>query len=272
MPHLTVADGVRIHYRVFGRNDGEPLLMLHGLGTDHMGWVLQRYAFGGRYRCVTVDNRGSGRSDKPLGPYDLQVMADDAVAVLDELGVEQAHVVGASMGGVLAQILGVTRPDRVRSLVLACTACQIRPWRRELFGDWIDEAERLGMRRFITDNLEWLIGPRSMRRLWPAARVIGIMATRAPVHGLIGQLEGLLAVDESLADELVRIDAPTLVVVGSQDILTPVADSERLVSLITDAELAVMSGAAHGLMVENALVFNRTVLDFLGSPRVLTES
>lgn len=269
MPYLTVADGVRVHYRVFGRKDGEPLLMLHGLGTDHMGWVLQRHAFGGRYRCITVDNRGSGRSDKPEGTYDLATMADDAIAVLDELGIERAHVVGASMGGVLAQIIGVTHPDRVRSLVLACTACRIQSWRRELFTDWIAEAEDIGMRRFITGNLEWLIGPRSLRRLWPAARVIGLLATRAPVHGLVGQLRALLSVDEELAEQLASIVAPTLIVVGSQDILTPVADSEQLMALIPDAELAVLTGAAHGLMVENALTFNKTVLDFLGSPRVV---
>ena len=271
MPHLTVADGVRIHYRTFGRREGEPLLLLHGLGTDHMGWMMQRHSFGSRYRCIVVDNRGSGRSDKPDGDYDLQVMAHDAVAVLDELGIDRAHVVGASMGGVLTQIIGVTHGDRVRSLVLACTACRLQPWRRELFDDWIEQAERVGMRRFIADNLEWLIGPRSMRRLWPVARVIGVLATRAPVHGLTGQLRALLSVDESLTGALASIAAPTLVVVGSQDILTPVADSEQLVSLIPGAELAVITGAAHGLMVDHALTFNRTVLDFLASPRALVD-
>src|SRR5436190_12874226 len=118
------ADGTRIHYDDFGRRDGEPLLMIQGLGADRRGWLMQRRALGARYRCVALDNRGVGRSDKPPGPYDLSVMAADAVAVLDDAGIERAHVIGASMGGVITQIIGVMHADRVRSLTLACTACR----------------------------------------------------------------------------------------------------------------------------------------------------
>ena len=87
---------------------------------------------GERYRLLLIDNRGVGESDRPPGPYDLDEMAEDVLAVMDEAGWDSAHVMGASMGGVIAQILGVLHPDRVRSLVLACTACRHEPWRREL--------------------------------------------------------------------------------------------------------------------------------------------
>ena len=99
-------------------------------------------AFGRRYRCFALDNRGTGRSDKPPGPYSLDQMALDAIAVLDAEGVDRAHVIGASMGGVIAQIIGVLHPDRTRSLVLACTACRHHPWRRELLQEWADERRR----------------------------------------------------------------------------------------------------------------------------------
>lgn len=262
MPTTRSVDGTQVHYVIYGKADGEPLLLLHGLGTDHLGWVFQRRALSSRFRCIAVDNRGSGRSDKPIGGGSLPDLAADALAVLDELGIESAHVMGASMGGIIAQIIAVAHPERVRSLILSCTACHMGQWRRELFAEWIELAPVLGMRRFMAENLNWLIGPRSMSRLWPIANLIGVMATRTPVHGLVNQLQAILEIDDSLADELVSIDTPTLVIVGSQDILTPVADSELLAATIPGAELAVIRGAAHGLMFDHARTFNETVLDF----------
>src|SRR3954447_9660883 len=146
MPFTHAGDGTRIHYELSGRADGEPLLLIQGLGADMKGWAAQRYALGRRYRLLLVDNRGAGRSDKPQGPYDLEVMAEDAVAVLDAEGIAAAHVLGASMGGVLAQIIAVRHPERVRSLVLSCTACRHHPWREELLESWAELAEDRGMR------------------------------------------------------------------------------------------------------------------------------
>src|SRR5258706_16466422 len=94
-------DGVHIAYSAWGRRDRSPVLLIQGLGVDSRGWALQRGAFGRRHRCVAPDNRGTGRSDAPPGPYDLARMARDAIAVLDAEGIERAHVVGASMGGVI---------------------------------------------------------------------------------------------------------------------------------------------------------------------------
>src|SRR3954464_1743044 len=146
MAFTSASDGTRIHYEVAGKQGGEPLLLIQGLGADLKGWAFQRFALGRRYRLYLVDNRGAGGSDKPSGPYDLEVMADDAVAVLDAEGVATAHVMGASMGGVRAQIVAVRHPERVRSLVLACTACRHEPWRVELLQDWAEVAGEQGMR------------------------------------------------------------------------------------------------------------------------------
>ena len=105
------------------------------------------------------DNRGVGRSDHPPGPYDLEVMAADALAVLDAAGIGPAHVMGASMGGVLAQILAVRHPERVRSLILACTACRHHAWRRELLAEWAEVAEHDGMGSFARTAVRWLDRP-----------------------------------------------------------------------------------------------------------------
>jgi 3-oxoadipate enol-lactonase len=255
------ADGVPIHFQVLGR--GEPLLMIQGLGADMNGWMLQRLAFSPHFRTIALDNRGAGRSGKPPGPYSLTQMADDAVAVLDHLGIERAHVMGASMGGAVAQLLAVRHRERVRSLTLACTACSNPPWRRDLLDDWAHIATERGMNELSRRAMRWLIGPRSLRRFWPALGVFGPMAMTAPPHAFAGQIAAILAIGDDVAEQLRTLEVPTLVLVGSQDILTPVADAEEIAEHIPHARLAVVTGAAHGFMVEHARTYNRLTLDFL---------
>ncbi|MCB1038217.1 MAG: alpha/beta fold hydrolase [Acidimicrobiales bacterium] len=263
MPSVQVADGTRIAYKLGGRVDGEPLLLVHGLGADTRGWVMQQRSLGSRYRLVMVDNRGVGRSDRPAGPYDLEVMAADAVAALDHAGYGSAHVVGASMGGILSQIIGVRHPDRVRSLTLACTACRHFGWRRELLSEWADQAQAYGMREFVRRNLKWMVGPRSLRRTWPAMAVLGPLAFNVPAASFVAQIQAILSIEDSLRVELAEIAVPTLVLCGSQDVLTTQGDSEEIASLVPGAELAVVRGGAHLFMVEHAATFNRTVREFL---------
>lgn len=259
MAYVRGEDGTRLHYQVWGPRQGEPLLLVHGLGADHRGWIMQRRALGSRYRCIALDNRGVGSSDKPLGPYDLEVMAQDALRVLDAAGHESAHVMGVSMGGILSQVLAVRHPERVRSLVLASTACRHLPWRRELLAEWIETAETHGMGVFVRDNMRWLLGQRSLRRIWPLTAVLAPLVVNVPPHGFAAQARGILAMDDSLAGELAGIRVPTLVTVGSQDILTPRGDSIELAERIPTAELVVIRGGAHMVQAEHAGTFNRVV-------------
>jgi 3-oxoadipate enol-lactonase len=260
---VVVGDGVTIHYDVFGRRDGPPVLMIQGLGTDSRGWALQRMAFGRRYRCYTLDNRGTGRSDRPPGPYSLEVMARDALAVLDAEGVERAHVVGASMGGVIAQIIGVLHPERVRSLVLACTACRHHTWRRELLQEWADAVDEGGMAALGDEALEWLVGPRLRKRFGIWLNLLARIVLQQPPEPFIAQVGAILDATDELRLELVNVRVPTLVITGSQDSLTPVGDAEELAELIPGARLEVLGGAAHGLMVETPNAFNDAVVRFL---------
>jgi len=265
MAFTWASDGTRIHYEVAGARHGEPVLLLQGLGADLRGWAFQRFALGRRHRLYLVDNRGAGGSDKPPGPYDLEVMADDAVAALDAEGVASAHVVGASMGGVLAQLLAVRHPRRVRSLVLACTACSHQPWRRELLEDWATAAREQGMRAVSGRALRWLIGPRHRRRFGLPFSVLAPMVLNTPAAAFASQVAAILGQPDESAEALADLRVPTLVVVGTQDILTPYADAEELVERIPGAELVVLSGAAHGLMFDRAGEFNTAVLEFLAA-------
>lgn len=263
MAHVVAGDGTRLYYEVFGNPEGEPLLLIQGLGADSRGWTLQRRSLGRQFRCIAFDNRGAGRSDKPAGPYDLEQMAADAIAVLDDAGIGSAHVMGASMGGVLAQILGVRHSSRVRSLVLACTACSHLPWRRELLEDWARVAREHGMGAMSRRGLRWLVGPRSHRRLYLPAQVFASFMLKIPPAAFAAQVRAILDMDDAMANELHTIHVPTLVITGSQDILTPVADAEEIAERIPGAELVILQGAAHGLMAEQAGHFNAQVIDFL---------
>ncbi len=260
---VRAADGTYVAYERFGRAGGEPLVMIQGLGADRRGWLMQRGKLGERYDLLLIDNRGVGESDRPPGPYDLGVMAEDVLTVMDEVGWDSAHVMGASMGGVIAQVLGVVHPERVRSLVLACTACRHEPWRRELLAQWRETALEHGMRDFARRNAKWLVGPRSVRRFWPVLNLLGGLALNAEPEAFAAQVDAILAADETLRFQLSAVTSPTLVIVGSQDILTPMADAEEVAEAIPGSLLAVVRGGAHGFMFEKAGVFNQTVREFL---------
>ena len=263
MPFVHVADGTRIHYEVTGRPGATPILMIQGLGASKNAWNLQRIAMATRFRSISLDNRGAGRSDKPTQPFTLEQMADDAIAVLDAAGIETAHVVGASMGGVISQIIAVKYPHRVRSLTLVCTACRNHPWRQELLQSWAQTAEEKGMIEVGKEAAQWVMSPRSFRRLVPAFTWMGPLAALRPRHSFVSQIQAILDTREDLVDELSSITAPTMVIVGNQDILTPRGDSEEIAERIPNAELVVISGAAHGLMMEHSTTFNKILIEFL---------
>ena len=263
MPFVPAADGTRIHYEVTGKSGATPVLMIQGLGASKNAWNLQRIAMATRFRCISFDNRGAGRSGKPTKPFTLEQMADDAIAVLDAAGIETAHVVGASMGGVISQIIAVKYPHRVRSLTLVCTACRNHPWRQELLQSWAKTAEAKGMIEVGKEAAQWVMSPRSFRRLVPAFTWMGPLAALRPRHSFVSQIDAILNTREDLVDQLSTITAPTMVIVGNQDILTPRGDSEEIAERIPNAELVIISGAAHGLMMEHSSTFNKILIEFL---------
>ena len=263
MPFVHATDGTRIHYEVTGKSGATPVLMIQGLGASKNAWNLQRISMATRFRIISFDNRGAGRSDKPTDPFTLEQMADDALAVLNAAGVETAHIVGASMGGVISQIVAVKYPHRVRSLTLVCTTCRNHPWRQELLQAWAKTAAEKGMIEVGKEAAQWVMSPRSFRRLVPAFTWMGPLAALRPRHSFVSQIDAILNTREDLVDQLSTISAPTMVIVGNQDILTPRGDSEEIAERIPNAELVIISGAAHGLMMEHSSTFNRILIEFL---------
>jgi 3-oxoadipate enol-lactonase len=262
MKTVRAGDGTTIAYDPTGRADGSPVLLLQGLGVDARGWALQRLALGRRHRLLALDNRGVGGSAAAPQPFSLEQMADDAVRVLDAAGVAEAHVVGASMGGVLAQLVAVLHPDRVRSLVLACTACRHHEWRRELLASWAADVRTGGMGALAGDGLRWLVGPRVHRRFGVWLNLMARLLAQAPPDSFAAQVQAILDAPDELRFELATVDAPALVITGSQDLLTPMGDAEELAELLPNARLEEVRGVGHALMVEAPNTFNHAVLDF----------
>ncbi|MCJ7672721.1 MAG: alpha/beta hydrolase [Acidimicrobiia bacterium] len=153
-------------------------------------------AFGRRFRCLAVDNRGAGGSVGAPHPFSLEQMADDAVAVLDAEGIEQAHVMGASMGGAIAQIIAVRHPERVQSLVLACTGCRNPEWRRELLTEWAEAVDARGMSALAGEGLRWLVGPRLQRRFGVWLNLMARIVLGGSPESFVAQVEAILAVDD----------------------------------------------------------------------------
>ncbi|GAB4232258.1 MAG: 3-oxoadipate enol-lactonase [Deltaproteobacteria bacterium] len=264
---FTAATGFRIYYEEHG--SGPPLLLINGLGSDHLEWLHQLPAFAARFRVVVFDNRGTGKSDVPPGPYTTAQMADDAAALLGFLGIPRSHVLGVSLGGMIAQEVALRHPGRVDKLVLGCTGpggeLSVRPSPEAMAVFALPEgADReAALRRMIPflytdaclrDRPEEIEG--FLRRR---------LANPTPPEGYAAQLAA--AVTHDASSRLGEIRARTLVITGDADRLVHWENSLRLAGRIPDAKLVVLPGAPHRLFAETAGVFNREVFRFLESPQ-----
>jgi pimeloyl-ACP methyl ester carboxylesterase len=244
---------------------GMPVLLIQGLGHSHAGWRFQLDAFGARRRTIAFDNRGTGRSSKEPGPYSMEQFADDAVAVLDALGVESAHVVGLSMGGFVAQLVGLRAPERVTSLVLVGTSPggpQHAPVPAETLDAWTSNAhlppEDFARRTMHLSFSEgWAEAHPELCEEMIAARLehpTPPECWRAQFVATGPYLVAGVPVEE--------IAAPVLVVHGDADRVVPLSNGLLLARRIPGAELVVVPGCGHVVQLEAPDEFNSLVESF----------
>jgi pimeloyl-ACP methyl ester carboxylesterase len=257
MPRVRI-NGIDLHYDISGR--GQPLLFIHGLGSSGRDWHEQASFFSRHFQVVTFDLRGHGQSEKPPGPYSMPLFASDTARLLAVLGLAPAHVVGISLGGMVALQLAADSPATVRSLVIVNAGSEFVV--RTLQERWqvimrLLTVRLLGMRR---------LGEILAKRLFPKAGQAGLrqlFATRWAENDPRAYLAALRAlVGWSVTARLDGIDMPTLIVAADQD-YTPLAVKEACVARMPRAELVVIRDSRHATPVEHPALFNETLMAFL---------
>jgi len=266
MPKAKVS-GISISYGVDGQ--GEPLVLIMGFAGPRLGWIFQKRAFRKHFQVITLDNRGVGRSDKPSGPYSMRMMADDTVGLMDHLDIEKAHILGVSMGGMIAQELAVNYPNRVRKLVLGCTFAredEISGHSTEYFrglgveeGYSKDKLRSVAAERVLTTDLSLAFNNWLYKMI--VAPLSKVFARLLANKGIRAQFEAI--VDHDTLDRLHKIEAPTLVITGTQDRIIRPSSSKAIANRIPNAKLVKVDGGSHTFFVEMKGRFNNEVLAFL---------
>jgi pimeloyl-ACP methyl ester carboxylesterase len=254
------SQGARIYWDE--RSVGEPVLLIMGLGYPSDMWWRTRPVLDGHYRTIVLDNRGSGRSEVPPGPYPIPQMAADAVAVLDAAGVEGAHVFGISMGGMIAQELALEFPERVRSLILGCTAAggptaiRAEPEVTELLmnrGALTPDQSAVAAIPYVYDRdtaRDRIEEDLAIRRAW-----------FPKPEGYLAQLQGILGWESY--SRLPQLNVRTLVMHGETDRLVPLGNGELIAGRIPGAKLVRLPHASHIFPTDQTAAANGAILEFL---------
>jgi pimeloyl-ACP methyl ester carboxylesterase len=256
-----------MYYREHGQ--GEPLVMVQGFGGGHEGWFFQTRAFREHFRVVVFDNRGIGKTERSPSPYTIESMAQDTVGLMDALGIERAHVLGMSLGGIVAQEVAINYPERVMKLVLVCThagegeVSDVHPDMLKALGIEEGSTEPDLTNVDMSDTMGTIVSLAFGKRLYrmvlvPLAKYqmkkVGQGAYREQLEAVVGH---------TTAERLGRVLSPTLVITGSEDRIVSPRSSEEIARLIPYARLVMVEGGSHAFNIEMRGVFNREVLDFL---------
>jgi pimeloyl-ACP methyl ester carboxylesterase len=249
---------------------GDPLLLITGLGYSSVTWHRMRPALRARYRTIALDNRGVGRSDVPAGPYSIELMASDAIAVLDAARVERAHVFGVSMGGIIAQELALRHPARIAALVFGSTPV-VGP--HAVRAD-AETAQMVMARAHMPPAdaaraaLPFIYDPHT-----PQVLIEEDLDVRRPwlpqPDAYRAQLQGMLAWESY--DRLSEIAAPVLVIHGESDRLVPARNATLIAQRIPGARLVILPQAGHMFTTDQPEAARRVILEFLAEQRGFRE-
>lgn len=263
MPTARI-NGITLNYQIDGP-DGAPetIVLINGLADDLESWGFQIPALvEAGFRVLRFDNRGIGKSDAPAGAYSSRMLADDAKAFVDLLGITNFHLMGVSMGGMIAEEYAIAYGNDLKSLTLGCTYGKADAFCQTMFAMWADLAKLTSVPFVMRDVALWAFtGPFFSDRPTEAAEFSAAMA--ALPMSLDAYLSQLAVIqDHDATDRLASISVPTLVVAGEEDILIPVRLSRQLQQAIPGAAWATVPGG-HACLWESPDPFNATFIDFV---------
>ena len=259
MTNSVKTNGVDTAYRFDGPEKGRVVLMSNSLMSNYTMWDWTIPALSDKYRVLRYDTRGHGQSGTTPGPYTIAQLADDAIALLDALGIAKVHFVGLSMGGMIGQQLGARYADRVHSLALCDTASETST--RGLWEERLAIAREKGAAGLVDGTIQrWFTAP-FIQRSPQDIEKIRKMILGTGAEGYIGC--GNAIRDMAQTTMLLKIKAPTLVLTGRQDMATTVDQATVIHRVIEGSQMVVLEDAAHLSNVEQAEKFNRTVRAFI---------
>jgi 3-oxoadipate enol-lactonase len=261
MPVARISD-IEINYRLEG-DGAETIVLINGLADDLETWSLQMGdLLAAGYRVLRFDNRGIGASSKPAGPYSSQMLAHDAKALVDELGITDFHLMGVSMGGMIAQEYALAYGSDLRSVTFGCTYAAPGPFCSRMFSMWADMAPVLGVSFIMRDVSLWAFtaGFFEQRGAEAAEFETAMRYMDQPVHAYLAQLAVIQ--DHDATGRLSQITTPALVLAGEEDILIPVSLSRRLHEGVPGSAWATTMGG-HACLWEHPAPFNETFLEFV---------
>jgi 3-oxoadipate enol-lactonase len=258
---IANVNGVDIAYRFDGPQDAPVLLVANSLMANGSMWDSNIAALADRYRVLRYDKRGHGGSGLSAGPYTITLLADDAIGLLDTLGIQKAHFMGLSIGGMIGQQLGARYPERILSLSLCNTASEMPP--RSLWEERFEIARTQGIAGLVDGTIKrWFTAPfierapqeiEKVRQMILGTNVEGYMACGSAVR------------DMAQSTMLLKIKIPTLVLSGRHDPACTVDQGIVLNRLIDGSRMVIIEDAAHLSNIEQPAVFNKVVRQFIDS-------
>jgi 3-oxoadipate enol-lactonase len=255
------ANGIKLNYELSGRDDAPVVMLSHSLASSMVMWNPQLAALESKFKVLRYDTRGHGDSDAPEGKYSLEMLAQDAVALLDALEIDTVHFVGLSMGGMIGQNLALDHGKRLKSLALCDTSAIMPDEVQPIWQQRLAAAREKGMQGQVEETLERWFTPAYLKQNPPEVEMIRRQITATPVAGYIGCSEAIRRLDN--LQRLPEIDIPTIIIVGEEDPGTPVAVSEAMHERISGSKLVILPSARHLSNIEQAGAFNEALMDFL---------
>jgi 3-oxoadipate enol-lactonase len=256
------ANGIDVYYECSGT--GEPLLLIAGFGCDHAIWTLVAAELAASYRVYLFDNRGLGQSTGADSVASIHQMAGDAAALMEALDLGRVHLAGHSMGGMIAQELALMHPNWVRSLVLLSSCSHQDNRGKAIIRSWGELPSLLDIETSTRLILPWIYTEAFYADPVLIENLIAvILANPAPPDPKVLKCQAKAIMDFDSSERLAGIRCPTLVIVGEQDILLPPSAAGQLARGILSAELLVLEGTGHGLLVETPQRVAQAMQDFL---------
>ena len=261
MPTLT-ANGCQLYYEVHG--EGEPLVLIMGLRRNIEWWYRQKDALSKCFKVIMFDNRGAGRSEKPQTTYSIGLFAEDTAHLMDVLEVIDAHILGISMGGYIAQEFSINFPDKVRSLILGCTGCggsKAVPMSQDRMEKFIAN-KGLEPNEILKKDMDIYFSNEFVTQYLKKIEEFTDISSRyyQPPDAFKRQFNACL--NHDTANRLNRISAPTLIMAGDDDPLIPPENSKILQRLIPGADISIFPGKRHCFFIEASDRFNQEAIRF----------